>query len=114
MRLVWWRLCSSASACRSSGNDRRSLYYLGRYRPRTPASIIRFECPDTLAIALGQCKVVPSIEQAHAANRFDREGVGALAANDGLPFEIDGDGKIWRLRQQSHHLGSILFRDGCG
>src|SRR6266851_4168886 len=76
-------------------------------------AVVRLERRDPIAKAFGERDVVPAVEQPHAANRVDREGMGALAASDRLLLEIDGHRKLWRRQQGGRHLGCFLLGDDC-
>src|SRR6516225_1203307 len=70
-----------------------------RHRPRTLTLVTCIECPDALAIVLGQSEIVPAVEEARATNRIDCEVVDSIAADDHLLFQVNGQRKIRHLRQ---------------
>lgn len=43
-----------------------------------------FECRDAIAMGFGERKIVPAVEQAHAADRIDGKRVGSVIAEDAL------------------------------
>src|SRR5690349_18868776 len=62
--------------------------------PRPHRPVIRLEGGDVVAEAVGECDVVPAVEQPCAPHRVDRERIGAVAAHDSLLLEIDRERKL--------------------
>src|SRR5215831_2157249 len=110
-----WRVPTGVTIkARCHGSATLRLRVLRRRGPRPCISIPRLERRDPVAIAFRERDVVPALEQALAAHRIDGEGVAAIAADDGLLLEIDGDGKFWRAGERGHELGGIGVGDDGG
>src|ERR1700730_4934092 len=76
--------------------------------PRTSRAIGHLEGCDLVDIALGQYDVVPTVEQARAADRIDDEAEALIIASDHLLLEIDGQGPARRLAEQAPERGCLV------
>src|ERR1700730_1546279 len=85
-----------------------ALCRLRRRGPRASHAIGHLEGCDLVDIALGQCDVVPTVEQARAVDRIDDEAEALIAAFDRLLLEIDGEGPAWLLAEQAHERGRFI------
>src|SRR6516165_7362797 len=79
-----------------------ALFRFRRRGPRASRAIGHLEGCDLVDIALGQRDIVPTVEQARAADRVDDEVEASIAAFDRLLLEIDGQGLARLLAEQAH------------
>src|SRR6516162_2507244 len=87
---------------------------LFRFRWRGPwasRAIGHLEGCDLVDIALGQSDVVPTVEQARAADRIDGEVEASIAAFDRLLLKIDGQGLAPLLPEQAHERCRLIVWD---
>src|SRR5262249_1100814 len=91
---------------------RSPLMLRARRHPGPADAVVRLERRDSIAKARGERDVVPTVEQPQAADRIDRKGVEAIAAQDRLPLEIDGHRKLRPRQQGRRQLGCLLLGDG--
>src|SRR6516225_8302503 len=85
-----------------------ALFRFRRRGPRASRAIGHLEGCDLVDIALGQCDVIPTVEEARAADRIDDEVETLSAAFDRLLLEIDGEGPARRLAEQAHERGRFV------
>src|SRR5262249_54559138 len=82
--------------------------------PRRPCAIGRLERGDLVRVALGQRDVIPSVEQAGAADRIDGKAEGFAAALDRLLLEIDGQAPGRLLAEEANERGRLILGDDRG
>src|ERR1700730_15132943 len=85
-----------------------ALFRFRRRSPRVSRAIGHLEGCDLVDIALGQCDVVPTVEQARAADRIDNEAEALIIASDQLLLEIDGEGPARLLAEQAYERGRLV------
>src|SRR5262245_28742469 len=93
---------------------RNASFRARRRGPRSPRAIGQLERGDVVHVALGQRDVIPTVEQARAADRIDGEAEALIAALDRLPLEIDAHGPAWRLAEQAYERRCFVVRDDRG
>src|SRR5262249_60209627 len=82
--------------------------------PGLTCAIGDIERDDLVHVALGQRDVIPTNEQARAADRIDGEAEALIAALDRLPLEIDAHGLAWLLAEQAYERRRFIVRDDRG
>src|SRR5262249_40402832 len=80
----------------------------------SPRAIGHLERGDPVHVALGQRDIIPTVEQARAADRIDGEAEALIAALDRLPLEIDAHGPAWLLAEQAYERRRLIVRDDRG
>src|SRR5262249_25840143 len=85
-----------------------------RRGPGSPCAIGHLEGGNLVHVALGQRDIIPTVEQAPAADRIDGEAEALIAALDRLLLEIDAHGPAWRLAEQAYERRRFIVRDDRG
>src|SRR5262249_35547232 len=112
-----WSKRSARSLIEARPRARSELAQLFRFRwrsPGPPCAIGRLERSDLVRVALGQRDVIPTVEQAGAADRIDGKAEDFIAALDRLLLEIHSQAPGRLLAEEANERGRLIVGDDRG